>query len=180
MTRITKTNAIKIAEKIAAHKFDAKIKEAQKSEYSYGKELIESLFDVEFINSLPDGVVPTKRYVGHYDDIHSHISIDAGEYIRVPYFVYQSTQSNKIAPDKISKYKDLIFALKELERDKRNAIEELTNNILAFKTIEKLLKEWPEIDSFIEPYMRQSQTTALAVPVMALNKKYELPLEKTI
>lgn len=176
MTRITKALAETIAKAVAVRTYASKISDAEHAINKYGRSIVAELTDQTFLMSLPGGTVPEVCGVSHSAEPHGYYYIRFMPLLRVPY-TFKNSTLNTIPAEKIGRYKDLALKLQELKTEFETEQNTLACNILAFGTVKRLLNEWPEIESFVPEYAKNPQSRAVAVPVMALNKKFDLPPE---
>jgi hypothetical protein len=66
---------------------------------------------------------------------------------------------------------------KDLETNKKADIKELDAQLAKFYTFDKLVKEWPEIATFVEQ-VRPTTPNVPAVDFRSLNERFELPPEQ--
>lgn len=173
MTHISKILAEDIATNIANARFAKEITDAWQKAYDAGNKFADTLFDTALVDSLPDGICPSNNKIdisvnGYYREV------QLGKTRKLPYDIYKRTNKIEFDNSKYIKYKDLSEAAKNIESDKRKAIEELTNHIFAFKTVKRLLRDWVEIKSFIPAHALEIKQ-AIAVPVKSLNARFGLP-----
>lgn len=177
MTHISKYMAEKIAANIADYRFENSIKDAKKTEQEIGFKLLQEFVDIDFCNSLPKGYLEERTYFYlTTGENHRYTQIEFGAAQPLPHTFAYKTNIISDENQNFIDYKDAEFAYGNLVKDKRKAKEELEKHIFTFKTINKLMREWPEITPFI-PEDYKKPKTAIAVPVKALNKRFGLPVE---
>lgn len=117
------------------------------------------------INSLPDGWVPCYNHITLYIQGQTH-EFRVSKPIRRPYDSPIHTVTDAVL---IAGYREFLQRA-ELHKSKLEGARSQAHAVLkSCRTIERLLKAWPEVKKFI-PKELSPTTTALAIPIASLNQ----------
>jgi hypothetical protein len=176
--RLSKSLREHIVEQLLHKKFDAAEQALEAREASLALEVYNDIYPSyvqEQMNALPEGwlaesTVLAVTFNGQYDRF--DLSKPGKRFLACTdsYTAkrYECTHALTKVRDRIKRDGE---ALKQSRRELRS---KLLGTLESFRTVKKLVAEWPEVIPYI-PAWTPTQTTALAVPIATLNMPVGLP-----
>lgn len=183
MTIISKYGALSTATRAAEEVLKERKRAAEDALNSIALGLYNNLVDTAVANSLPPGYMPEELHLGITIPEVGSYRLPLGELVRMPDNCTPGISSNYFTIPKYLiadalKAKDAMEALEYVKEELREMVSNMTANIKAYKSWEKLQKEWPEMAKYIPEGTIPPKPQPLVVSRENLNRKYGLPVSK--